>query len=77
MDFQDFITEVFGPYRDSNPNQRTGQALFNAVANVRPELANKLQDSGVDPFYLEDNDPEYFSKMANALAWLAENWVTA
>lgn len=75
MDFQDFIVDVFGPYRDANPTQRTGQALFNSLWRVRPELARVLQnDSGCDPFYLEDDDREYAGKITDAMVFIARNW---
>jgi len=33
---------------------RAGQALFNAIHLVRPDLANKIRATGLDPFYNND-----------------------
>lgn len=44
-------------------NWRKGQALFNALHNLVPEVANSLRGTENDPFH---ND----AKIPDALAWI-------
>lgn len=46
---------------------RQGQALFNLLHDVRPELARELSGSLIDPFY---ND----NRIVAAMSWIAEHW---
>lgn len=46
-------------YADANPNQRKGQAAFNYLYIVRPELADSIRTTIFDPFY-NDNKLEIF-----------------
>ena len=36
-----------------------GQALFNQLAVVRPDIAKKICGTNMDPFYAEDTDFSY------------------
>lgn len=47
------------------PRIRLGQSLFNATHELRPDLANKVRGSDLDPFY---ND----GRAGAFLAWLAK-----
>lgn len=38
-----------------NPNLRRGQALFNALAEIDPDKANRIRGTGIDPFYNNRN----------------------
>lgn len=49
------------------PHQRKGQALFNYLFLVRPDLANAIQGSDLDPFYSDERIPA-------CLSWLAQDW---
>lgn len=42
---------------------RYGQALFNALTKIRPQLAEKVRGTTIDPFYRDHADiaPELFS----------------
>lgn len=53
--------------RARHPYQRTGQALFNILDELRPDLAKKIVGTIIDPFY-NDNHIERFK------AFLEENW---
>ena len=46
---------------------RYGQALFNALTKIRPQLAEKVRGSRIDPFYRESGEiaPELFSMLEN------------
>lgn len=54
-------------YLRGNPAQRRGQALFNHLHDVRPDLANQLRGTDLDPFY--DN-----SKVVDALEFIQQHW---
>jgi hypothetical protein len=50
---------------------RYGQALFNHLLDVRPELAEEIRGTDKDPFYIETlSDPKY----KNFLDFLSERW---
>lgn len=58
-------------YQAQWPSQRLGQAAFNVLCEVRPDLAEKVRGSGIDPFYVrEPSDKRWFG----FLKFLAENW---
>jgi hypothetical protein len=44
---------------------RHGQTLFNALYGLRPDLADSVRGSGLDPFYQD-------AKVEGFLAWLRE-----
>lgn len=50
-----------------HPEWRRGQSLFNALSAVRPELAEKLRTSDMDPFYWDD-------RLSAALLWIDQHW---
>lgn len=41
-----------------NPKWRSGQALFNALLEVRPELAEQIRATIMDPFYQDFRIPK-------------------
>jgi hypothetical protein len=52
--FEEFISEHYANVHTVLPEQRPGQALFNHVAIIRPDIAEVLRATPVDPFY-DDN----------------------
>jgi hypothetical protein len=40
--------------------QRYGQWLFNELYDVKPELANSIRGTMVDPFYHDNRTPEFW-----------------
>jgi hypothetical protein len=46
---------------------RLGQAAFNVLHEMRPDLANEIRDSTLDAFY---ND----GALADFFMWVAANW---
>lgn len=50
-----------------HPNWRKGQAFFNMLARVRPDLSEQIRATPLDPFHRSDVLP-------NMLAWVAERW---
>lgn len=55
----------------ANPRLRYGQALFNVLADMRPDLSQAVRsDDSIDPFYADaDSD-----RIKAFYAWLNENW---
>ena len=41
------------------PSLRKGQIMFNVLYEVKPELADKIRSSNIDPFYNDNNIPEF------------------
>ena len=43
---------------------REGQAAFNALHEVDPDLANEIRGTRLDPFYRDDKLPEFFAAVS-------------
>jgi hypothetical protein len=41
-------------YRKEHPEQRYGQAAFNVLYDERPELANQVRATLLDPFHVDE-----------------------
>lgn len=67
MTFAEYITGA-ADYRDANPSQRTGQAFFNYLNERSPELAAKVCQSSLDPFYRNDRLPMFLAFVRDRLA---------
>ena len=52
---------------DRDGNQRRGQAFFNNLHEVRPDLAERIRMLDLDPFYADSHIPV-------ATAWLRTHW---
>jgi hypothetical protein len=48
--FQQYLTEV-SVMLARHPEYRYGQACFNTLHNVRPDISERLRSTSVDPFY--------------------------
>lgn len=57
----------WGEYAAGNPHQRSGQALFNALNWERPNLANKIRGTNLDPFHRDE-------RVSAVQEWLQDNW---
>lgn len=62
-EYLDTVDEV----RGANMRWRHGQALFNVLADHRPDLSERLRGTPIDPFHL-DYAPAAFTE------WLKANW---
>jgi len=66
MTYQDFLTHVSDLIR-IHREWRFGQTVFNALYQVRPDLADQIRGTGIDPFYRDD--------VAKAtLHWIERHW---
>lgn len=52
---------------------RYGQSAFNTLHEVRPELANQVVGTDLDPFYIEDIDRDLF-RWRKFVNFVQENW---
>lgn len=51
-EFDQIATSSFNEMEAANPGEiRAGQAYFNLLMQVRPDIATKMRGSLVDPFY--------------------------
>lgn len=66
MTYEQFLTASLH-YWHSHNEQRYGQALFNYLFEVRPDLSERVRGSKLDPFY-QDRIAWKF------LAWVVANW---
>lgn len=57
-------------YRDAHPMQRVGQAWFNYLHQVRPDLADMVRGDSRDPFH-DDGRLSAFLEFVEA--WLPSN----
>lgn len=66
MSLEEFINEV-GSLKGKPKELRVGQYLFNTLYLVRPDLADKIVTTDIDPFYLD-------SRLSAFWTFLDENW---
>lgn len=58
-------------YAEKYPNQRWGQAAFNYLCQIRPDLSEQVRSTDLDPFYVDSAEHPTF---VNFSAWLRLNW---
>jgi len=51
--------------------ERVGQALYNELCDVRPDLAARMRGTDMDPFYARHVEDVRYQK---ALTFIAEEW---
>lgn len=54
LTFTEFKAYADSFYEASKGEYRYGQAIFNALSHVRPDIANRLAGSRIDPFFEND-----------------------
>lgn len=45
------VSDIHGQIREKDPYVRYGQSLFNTLAHHRPEIAEQLRGTHLDPFH--------------------------
>jgi hypothetical protein len=63
MNVNEFLKEALEP----QPQMRKGQHFINRLTVVKPWLSYKLQQTGLDPYYVD-------SKLPAAIQYTVENW---
>jgi hypothetical protein len=64
MSLHQFYVGVIA-YKSANPFQRYGQAMFNHLVTVRPDLAEMVRGTNCDPFYCLSQTEPRFDKFTN------------
>lgn len=58
-------------YHTKHPEERAGQALFNVLYKVRPDLSEKIRGTKQDPFHATNKaHPRYVA----GVAFINGNW---
>lgn len=65
MTYAEYLESVMR-YR-AGTNLRRGQAAFNMLHDHRPDLAEMVQSTDLDPYYLDARLPAFYS-------FVGENW---
>lgn len=75
--FQRQCREGYDLHRKHGGTQRRGQFNFNMLAQLRPDLAEKVRAAEIDPFYADHAEPAAAHEV-HAAFWrfLTENWMT-
>lgn len=66
MEFHEYLSQ-WTRSLSNFPQWRAGQAAFNILHQHRPDLANMVRNTGLDPFYDDDKLPGF-------LVWISERW---
>jgi hypothetical protein len=66
MTFDEFLATVKQTEADK-PHWRRGQTVFNVLYQLRPDLAERIRTTDLDPFYLDNRVPW-------TLAWIEDEW---
>lgn len=51
MRFDEFAVQAGRYYRQNKAEMRYGQAVFNHLYEIRPDIADKLRGTKLDPFH--------------------------
>jgi len=65
--FDRFLADVSEVHRAAAPGLRYGQTFFNLLYAERPDLADELRGSNIDPFHFDTTTP-------GLLDWVERNW---
>ena len=63
LTFEQFLVDAF----HYQPHQRRGQAIYNRLYEVRPDLAKHIAGTSADPFMLDE-------RIEGFLDWLERHW---
>ncbi len=51
----------------NNPRQRLGQAYFNAISELHPEITNGVCGTELDPFYYDSRVDDFLNYVSGKL----------
>lgn len=60
MDYTDFVIAGYKRF-NAEPDWRLGQSFFNVLREVRPDLAERVRGTKVDPFYVDDKVTDFLN----------------
>jgi hypothetical protein len=58
-----FLSSWYGEAIKGIEHQRIGQALFNGLHTVRPDIANMVRSGNFDPFCRDDKIPAFIQEI--------------
>lgn len=58
---------IVATVRGRTPDWRAGQTYYNVLTEARPELAEKVRGSSIDPFYQDE-------RIADFLVFISDHW---
>lgn len=64
LTFEDYLHAAVTTTLREHPEYRYGQALFNTLHVLRPDISERLRGSAVDPFYNSDLAGEFLLAVA-------------
>lgn len=59
LDYSEFLAAVSAS-QAMHPEWRAGQAAFNVLATLRPDLSEKIRATPLDPFHLDARLPDFY-----------------
>ena len=62
MSFSDYLNFVAFNLK-VNPTWRAGQAYFNALSSLYPEIAETYRGTAFDPFYKDERIPKFLADL--------------
>lgn len=71
MKLSDFYAQVSLRFLQLKNEQRFGQVLFNELVLYRPELAERIRATDLDPFHMDPDDREFWDRFTQ---WIWVNW---
>lgn len=68
MSYEDFITRVNRLWENEiiQISQRFGQLFFNVLHDVRPDIADKIRATDLDPFFDDEVQLETLEEVKNS-----------
>lgn len=72
MNLADLVTAMESYYREHRETQRIGQAYFNGLHEVAPEIANAIRGTAADPFYNDRKFSWFIDRVAEEFVDRAE-----
>lgn len=68
MSYEEFVTNAEGYYRAHRHEYRYGQAIYNYLATVRPDVASQVVGTPSDPYYLKYIPHSFWGVVSQAWA---------
>lgn len=69
MTFEGYMT-LCRQEKERYPSCRWGQVFFNVLADHRPDLAEQIRATTLDPFHFDG----FSQEVVNFLFWVGEHW---
>ena len=71
--YEEYLAAI-GDYRATRPEQRAGQASFNVLAQLRPDLSEDIRGTLLDPFYLRSSNVRDRVLLKEFFLHIKNNW---